>query len=119
MAVVFGDPDLQRRVFTGVAAADIPNIIAQHDVMAQHVNNLQVRSVVELPYARKEGIPLDSYWGEKHRYTCILLQNYLHTIFSYESYDYTDHNGNVMCFSRFIPPHEDDVNAFLSDQIIY
>ena len=130
MSAIYGE--LDRRVFTGVGIRDVPGVICNHDYMASLINNKPVESVTMLPYCRREGIPLspdthtDSFpgsarvrIGEKHFYTCILVQGKIHTLFAYESYDYMDTGYNTHVFSRFLPPNDADVRSFLKDEIIY
>ena len=121
MDAIYGD--LDRRIFTGVAIHDIAGVVCNHRELATHINNRPIEAVISLPYARHEGIPLLStpsiHRGEKHFYTCILIQGTTHTLFAYESFDYADHNNNNHRFSRFLPPHDTDVVTFLNDDIIY
>lgn len=120
MGEIYGP--LDRRIFTGVAMKNILGMIADHTGMAELINNLPIEHVKELRYTRREGIPLeDGRVGEKHMYTCILIQNNfkIHTLFSYESYDYTDNTGTEHIFSIFVPPIEETVSDFLIDTIIY
>lgn len=113
---------LDRRIFIGAALGNINDVIADHMEMAKLINNLAIEHVTELTYLRREGVPIgNGIRGEKHFYTCILTQNKnkIHTLFSYESYDYTDNEGVSHIFSRFIPPIEEDTRDFLMDKIIY
>jgi len=121
MNAIYGE--LDRKIFTGVAVNDIIISIVNHKLMAKNINNRKIDAISELYYSRKENIPisptLEFSNGLKSCYTCILIQGKTHTLFSYEFFVYTDYNKNFHKFSRFIPPNESDVHAFLNDIIIY
>ena len=121
MGEIYGP--LDRRIFTGVAMKDVHGItIADHTGMAALINNIPIEYVQELRYARHEGIPLgEGICGEKHVYTCVLVQNKckMHTLFSYESHVTTKNNGTSHTFNRFVPPTEFNVSDFLIDTIMY
>lgn len=102
------------QVFTGVASPDMPDTYCNHFEVADNINNLKINFVIEFEWARTEGILLFNPEEEKHRYVCVLIQENLHTLFSYESF-----NKRKGTFSKFVPPHETIVKQFLADSLDY
>lgn len=103
---------MKREIFTGVAVDHIPGLFAQHAEIAKHINFRPIIEVILI--TKKEGILLFNSVEEKHRYTCIMIQDGIHTLFAYESFDKKDGS-----FSKFVPPHHTHVRDFLNNSIDY
>ena len=112
-------------VFTNVTNKRIDADVSDYNKITQHITSFPIDDII--PVARTEGIQISKMDGEKHRYTCILVQDRhnaskkeKHTLFSYEVYHYlTPAKGTVRYYSKIVRPTDKLVRTFLNNNIDY